>query len=92
MKDILKLSAKSVLIPLGFTAAASATDAAIKNKIHRSGTTKFTISNAEEAVLVLSAWSGSIFIALFATVIWAPVRITRASLSLMFSVSTRIAK
>ena len=55
MKDILKLSAKSVLIPLGFTAAASATDAAIKNKIHRSGTTTFTISNAEEAVLVLSA-------------------------------------
>ena len=37
MKNVLKPSAKGVLIPLGLTAAASATDAAIHMKMLRSG-------------------------------------------------------
>ena len=37
MKNVLKTLAKSVLIPLGLTAAASATDAAIQKKLFRSG-------------------------------------------------------
>ena len=37
MKNVLKTLAKSVLIPLGLTAAASATDAAIQKKRFRSG-------------------------------------------------------
>ena len=39
--------AKSVLIPLGLTAAASATDAAIHKKMFRSGFTTLIISNEE---------------------------------------------
>ena len=38
-------SAKNVLAPLGITAAASAIDAGIQNKIHGSGTTILIISN-----------------------------------------------
>ena len=38
---------KSLLIPLGWTAAASAADAAIHNKMFRSGFTTLTISNEE---------------------------------------------
>ena len=45
MKYVLTTLAKSVLIPLGL--AASATDAAIQNKIYESGTTALTISNEE---------------------------------------------
>ena len=45
--NVLKPLAKSVLIPLGLTAAASATDAAIQKKIHGSGTTKLIILNEE---------------------------------------------
>ena len=37
IKNVLKPLAKSVLIPLGLTAAASATDVAIKKKIFGSG-------------------------------------------------------
>ena len=39
--------AKSLLIPLGLTAAASATDAAIHKKMFRSGFTTLIISNEE---------------------------------------------
>ena len=39
--------AKSVLAPLGFTAATSAIDAGIQKKIYCSGTTTFIISNEE---------------------------------------------
>ena len=39
--------AKTVLAPLGITAAASATDAGIQKKIHGSGTTTLIISNEE---------------------------------------------
>ena len=47
MKNVLKTLAKSVLIPLGFTAAAAATDAAIQKKILGSGMTTLIISNEE---------------------------------------------
>ena len=43
-------------------------------------------------LIVLSATSGSISIASFATVIGTPVRIASASLSLAFSLSTGLAK
>ena len=46
-KNGLKLLAKSVLIPLGLTAAATATDAAIQKKIFGSGMTTLIISNEE---------------------------------------------
>ena len=47
MKNVLKPLAKSVLIPLGLTATASATDAAIHKKMFGPGTTKLIISNEE---------------------------------------------
>ena len=47
MKSVLTLLAKSVLIPLGLIAAASAADAAIQKKIYGSGTTALKISNEE---------------------------------------------
>ena len=37
MKDVLKTLAKSILIPLGLTAAAAATDTAIRKKLFGSG-------------------------------------------------------
>ena len=46
-KNLLKPLAKSVLIPLGLTAAASATDAAIHKKMFGSGTTTLIILNEE---------------------------------------------
>ena len=45
--NVLKPLAKSVLIPLGLTTAASATDATIHKKMFGSGTTILTISNEE---------------------------------------------
>ena len=47
MKNLLIPLAKSVLIPLGLTAAASATGAAIQNKVFESGKTTLIISNEE---------------------------------------------
>ena len=49
MKNVIKPLAKNVLIPLGFTAAASAADAGIQRKILGSGhnTTGLIISNDE---------------------------------------------
>ena len=44
-KTVLKPLAKSVLIPLGLTAAASATDAAVHKKMFGSGTLTLIISN-----------------------------------------------
>ena len=43
--NLLKPLAKSVLVPLGLTAAASATDVAIHKKMFWSGTTALIISN-----------------------------------------------
>ena len=45
--NVLKPLGKSILIPLGLTTAASATDAAIHKKTFRSGTTTLTIHNKE---------------------------------------------
>ena len=45
--NVLKPLAKSILIPLGLTAAASTTDTAIHKKIFRSGFTTLKISNEE---------------------------------------------
>ena len=45
VKDVIKSLAKSVLIPLGLTAAASAADAGIHKKILGSGNATLTISN-----------------------------------------------
>ena len=45
IKKLIKPLAKSVLIPLGLTAAASAADAGIQKKILRSRTTTLIISN-----------------------------------------------
>ena len=47
MKNIVQSVAKSVLIPLGLTAAASAADAGILKKIIGSGITTLIISNEE---------------------------------------------
>ena len=47
IKNVIKPLAKSVLIPLGLTAAASATDAGIHKKILGSGRTMLIISNDE---------------------------------------------
>ena len=43
MKNVLQPLAKSVSIPLGLTAAASAADAGINKKVLRSGRTKLII-------------------------------------------------
>ena len=47
MGSVLILLAKSVLAPLGLTATASATDAAIHKKILRSGTTTLIFSSKD---------------------------------------------
>ena len=47
MKNVLKALAKSVLITLGLTAAAAATDATIHKKMFGSGNTILIISNEE---------------------------------------------
>ena len=47
LKNVIKPLTKSVLIPLGLTAAASAADAEIHKKILGSGTTTLIISNDE---------------------------------------------
>ena len=47
MIKIAVLLAKNILAPLSATAAASAIDAGIQKKIHRSGTTTSIISNEE---------------------------------------------
>ena len=48
MKNVLKQLAKNVLIPLGLTAAPSATNAAIQNKTFGSGTTTLIVSKEDE--------------------------------------------
>ena len=56
--------AKTVLAPLGITAAASATDAGIQKKIHGSGTTTLIISNEEmnDIMKIVQALEDSIFL------------------------------
>ena len=48
IKNVIKPLVKSVLIPLGLTAAASAADAGIHKKILGSGNTTLIISNNEK--------------------------------------------
>ena len=55
MKNVLKPLAKSVLIPLGLTVAASATDAAFHKKIFGLSTTTLVISN-EEMNYIMRIW------------------------------------
>ena len=52
MKNVIKPLAKSVLIPLGLTAAASAADAGIHEKILGSGNTTLIISNDETGDII----------------------------------------
>ena len=47
MKNLLKQLAKNVLIPLGLTAAPSASDAAVQNKTFEARTTTLILSNEE---------------------------------------------
>ena len=47
MKNVLTLLGKSILVPLGFTATASITNAGIRKKIFGPGATELTISNEE---------------------------------------------
>ena len=47
MKNVLTALSKSALLPLRLTAATSAIDAAIQNKIYKSGMTAMIISNEE---------------------------------------------
>ena len=47
MRNVLKPLAKSVLMPLGLTTAASATDAVIRKKVFESGMTILIILNEE---------------------------------------------
>ena len=47
IRNVLKPLAESVLIPLGLTATASATDAAVPNKMFGSGFTTLIISNED---------------------------------------------
>ena len=58
--NALKPLAKSVLIPLGLTAVASATDAAIHKKMFGSGNTTLIISNEKMneimKIVILSKW------------------------------------
>ena len=51
IKNIIKPLAKSVLIPLGLAAAASAADAGIHKKILGSGTTTLIISNEKMNIM-----------------------------------------
>ena len=52
MRNVLTSLAKNVLIPLGLTAAAAATDAAIQNKTYESETTALIISNEEMKYII----------------------------------------
>ena len=48
MKNVLSLLTKNVLLPLGVTAATSATDAAVQKNIYGSGMTTIIISRINE--------------------------------------------
>ena len=63
IKNVIKPLAKSVLISLGFTAAASAADAGVHKKILGSGTATLIISNEEmnNVMRIVQALEDSIF-------------------------------
>ena len=58
IKNVTKPLAKSILIPLGSTAAASATDAGIHKKILGSGNATLIISNneMEDKIKIVKTW------------------------------------
>ena len=58
MKNVIKPLAENVLIPLGLTAAASAADAGIHEKILGSGNTTLIISNDETGDIIKRVKSG----------------------------------
>ena len=60
--NLLKPLAKSVLIPLGLTAAALATDAAIHKKIFRFVNTILIISNKEMNGIIIKSLEESGFV------------------------------
>ena len=53
MKDVLKLLAKSVLIPLGLTAAVSAIDATVQKKILKIGSAVRPLNLAKRITLTI---------------------------------------
>ena len=61
MKNAIKPLAKSVLIPLGITAAASAADAGMHKNILGSGTTTLIISNDEmkDIIIIVKSFEDS---------------------------------
>ena len=61
IKNVIEPLAKSVLIPLGLTAAASAADAGIHKKILGSGNTTLIISNneMEDIIKIVKSLEGS---------------------------------
>ena len=67
MKNTLTSLIKSILIPLGLTAAAAATDATIQKKIFGSGTTALIIPNEEmkNIMKIVKACVHYIFASLF---------------------------
>ena len=67
IKNVIKPLAKSVLIPLGLTAAASATDAGIHKKILGSANTTLIISNEEmnNIIKIVQALEDSVLLILF---------------------------
>ena len=62
--NVLKPLAKSVLIPLGLTAAASATDAAIHKQMFGSSNTTLIISNEEinDIIKIIKSLEESMFL------------------------------
>ena len=62
--NVLKPLAKSVLIPLGLTAAGSATDAAIHKKMFGSGATTVIISNEQmnDIMKIVKSLEGSVLL------------------------------
>ena len=64
MKNVLTLLGKSILVPLGFTATASITNAGIQKKIFGPGATELIISNEEmEGIIkIVKSLKESIFL------------------------------
>ena len=64
IKNVIKLLAKNVLIPLELTATEPATDEAIHKKFLKSGTTTLIISNDEMAdiIKIVKSLEDSVFL------------------------------
>ena len=62
MKNVPKPLAKSILIPLGLTAAASATDGAIHEKMFGSGTTLIVSNKEMNDMKIIESLEESVFL------------------------------